>query len=231
MQDGQFTFRAGNHLLRFFAVRMLAPMENPMRVWFLSAGLALMCMAQNAAAGTVLIVGDSISAGFGLDTRLGWVSLLEQRLKREGFDDKVVNASISGDTSAGGQARLPALLAEHKPELVILELGGNDGLRGLLPTQLQQNLASMIRQLPQTRAPRCCCSACNCHPITVLDTPRPLPTSTATWRMRKTSRWCRFSSTAWAVYPTLMQADGIHPAAGAQDKLLENVWPTLKPLL
>ena len=115
-----------------------------MRVWFLSAGLALMCMAQNAAAGTVLIVGDSISAGFGLDTRLGWVSLLEQRLKREGFDDKVVNASISGDTSAGGQARLPALLAEHKPELVILELGGNDGLRGLLPTQLQQNLAAMI---------------------------------------------------------------------------------------
>ena len=115
-----------------------------MRVWFLSAGLALMCMAQNAAAGTVLIVGDSISAGFGLDTRLGWVSLLEQRLKREGFDDKVVNASISGDTSAGGRARLPALLAEHKPELVILELGGNDGLRGMLPTQLQQNLASMI---------------------------------------------------------------------------------------
>ena len=115
-----------------------------MRVWFLSAGLALMCMAQNAAAGTVLIVGDSISAGFGLDTRLGWVSLLEQRLKHEGFDDKVVNASISGDTSAGGQARLPALLAEHKPELVILELGGNDGLRGMPPAQLQQNLASMI---------------------------------------------------------------------------------------
>lgn len=115
-----------------------------MRVWFLSAGLALMCMAQNAAAGTVLIVGDSISAAFGLDTRQGWVSLLEQRLKAEGFDDKVVNASISGDTSAGGQARLPALLAAHKPDLVILELGGNDGLRGQPPTQLQQNLAAMI---------------------------------------------------------------------------------------
>ena len=117
-----------------------------MRVWFLSAGLALMCMAQNAAAGTVLIVGDSISAGFGLDTRLGWVSLLEQRLKQEGFDDKVVNASISGDTSAGGQARLPALLAAHKPSLVVLELGGNDGLRGQPPEQLQQNLASMIER-------------------------------------------------------------------------------------
>ncbi len=117
-----------------------------MRMWFLSAGLALMCMAQNAAAGTVLIVGDSISAGFGLDTSKGWVALLEQRLKQEGFDDKVVNASISGDTSAGGLARLPTALAEHKPGVVIIELGGNDGLRGQPPAQLKQNLASMIDQ-------------------------------------------------------------------------------------
>ena len=117
-----------------------------MRVWFLSAALALMCMAQTATAGTILIVGDSISAAFGLDTRLGWVSLLEQRLKEQGYDDQVVNASISGDTSAGGLARLPALLAEHKPDVVIVELGGNDGLRGQPPAQLQQNLASMIQQ-------------------------------------------------------------------------------------
>ena len=117
-----------------------------MRAWFLSAGLVLLLLSQGAAAGTVLIVGDSISAAFGLDTRLGWVSLLEQRLQKEGFTDKVVNASVSGDTSAGGQARLPALLAEHKPQLVILELGGNDGLRGQQPAQLQQNLASMIQQ-------------------------------------------------------------------------------------
>ena len=125
-----------------------------MRVWFLSAGLALMCMAQNAAAGTVLIVGDSISAGFGLDTRLGWVSLLEQRLKAEGFDDKVVNASISGDTSAGGQARLPALLAEHKPELVILELGGND--LPVLLTNLKGDVfeTTAAQQLPNGFNPR-----------------------------------------------------------------------------
>ncbi len=84
-----------------------------MRVWFLSAGLALMCMAQNAAAGTVLIVGDSISAAFGLDTRVGWVALLEKRLRDEGFKDQVVNASISGDTSAGGQARLPMACVDN----------------------------------------------------------------------------------------------------------------------
>lgn len=172
-----------------------------MRVWFLSAGLALMCMAQNAAAGTVLIVGDSISAGFGLDTRLGWVSLLEQRLKHEGFDDKVVNASISGDTSAGGRARLPALLAEHKPELVILELGGNDGLRGMLPTQLQQNLASMIDSSRASGAK-----------VLLLGMQLP-PNYGARYTQafaeaftkvadEKKSRWCRFFSTAWAVIQT-----------------------------
>lgn len=201
-----------------------------MRVWFLSAGLALMCMAQNAAAGTVLIVGDSISAAFGLDTRLGWVSLLEQRLRSEGFTDKVVNASISGDTSAGGQARLPALLAEHKPQLVILELGGNDGLRGQLPAQLQQNLASMIdssvasgakvlllgMQLPPNYGVRYTQAFAEVYQQLAKEKNIPL---------------VPFFLEGVGGHPELMQADGIHPAAVAQDKLLENVWPTLKPLL
>ena len=201
-----------------------------MRVWFLSAALALMCMAQNAAAGTILIVGDSISAGFGLDTRLGWVSLLEQRLIKEGHDDKVINASISGDTSAGGLARLPALLAEHKPDVVIVELGGNDGLRGQLPAQLKQNLASMIEASQQAGAK-------------VLLLGMQLPPNYG----------ARYTQAFAAVYgelanekkvalvpfllegvggkPELMQADRIHPAAGAQGLLLDNVWPVLKPLL
>ena len=201
-----------------------------MRVWFLSAVLALMCMAQNAAAGTILIVGDSISAGFGLDTRLGWVSLLEQRLSKEGHDDKVLNASISGDTSAGGLARLPALLAEHKPDVVIVELGGNDGLRGQLPAQLKQNLASMIEASQQAGAK-------------VLLLGMQLPPNYG----------ARYTQAFAAVYgelanekkvalvpfflegvggkPELMQADRIHPAAGAQGLLLDNVWPVLKPLL
>lgn len=201
-----------------------------MRVWFLSAALALMCMAQNAAAGTILIVGDSISAGFGLDTRLGWVSLLEQRLSKEGHDDKVLNASISRDTSAGGLARLPALLAEHKPDVVIVELGGNDGLRGQLPAQLKQNLASMIEASQQAGAK-------------VLLLGMQLPPNYG----------ARYTQAFAAVYgelanekkvalvpfllegvggkPELMQADRIHPAAGAQGLLLDNVWPVLKPLL
>lgn len=201
-----------------------------MRAWFLSAGLGLLLLSQGAAAGTVLIVGDSISAAFGLDTRVGWVALLEQRMKQEGFTDKVVNASISGDTSAGGQARLPALLAEHKPALVILELGGNDGLRGQQPTQLQQNLASMIdrsrdagakvlllgMQIPPNYGPRYTNAFKAVYSSLAED--RKVP-------------WVPFFLEGVGGNPELMQADGLHPAAVAQEKLLENVWPTLKPLL
>lgn len=201
-----------------------------MRAWFLSAGLGLLLLSQGAAAGTVLIVGDSISAAFGLDTRLGWVSLLEQRMKDEGFTDKVVNASISGDTSAGGQARLPALLAEHKPELVILELGGNDGLRGQQPAQLQQNLASMVdrsraagakvlllgMQIPPNYGPR----YTNAFKAVYSDV-----------AAEKNIPLVPFFLEGVGGIPELMQADGLHPAVGAQGKLLENVWPTLKPLL
>lgn len=201
-----------------------------MRMWFLSAGLALMCMAQNAAAGTVLIVGDSISAGFGLDTSKGWVALLEQRLKKEGFDDKVVNASISGDTSAGGLARLPAALAEHKPDVVVIELGGNDGLRGQPPAQLQQNLASMIQksqgsgakvlllgmQIPPNYGKRYVDSFAKVFSDVAEQKKVPL---------------VPFFLEGIGGHPELMQADGLHPAVAAQGKLLENVWPTLKPLL
>lgn len=201
-----------------------------MRMWFLSAGLALMCMAQNAAAGTVLVVGDSISAGFGLDTRKGWVALLEQRLKNEGFDDTVVNASISGDTSAGGLARLPAALAAHKPEVVIIELGGNDGLRGQPPAQLQQNLAAMIQQskkagakvlllgmrLPPNYGVRYTTAFAEVFPQVAKENDIPL---------------VPFLLEGIGGVPSMVQSDGIHPTAEAQSRLLDNVWPMLKPLL
>ena len=201
-----------------------------MRVWFLSAALALMCMAQNAAAGTILIVGDSISAAFGLDTRQGWVSLLEQRLREQGYDDKVVNASISGDTSAGGLARLPALLAEHKPDVVIVELGGNDGLRGQPLVQLQQNLARMIdasraaeaevlllgMRLPPNYGQRYTQAFANVY---------------ADLAAGKQVALVPFLLEGVGGVPGMMQADGIHPTAAAQPIMLENVWPTLEPLL
>lgn len=201
-----------------------------MRMWWLSAGLALCCLAQGAAAGTLLVVGDSISAGFGLDTRQGWVSLLQQRLKDQGFDDQVINASISGDTSAGGQARLPALLAAHKPDLVVLELGGNDGLRGQPPAQLQQNLASMIdharsagarvvllgMRLPPNYGVRYTTAFAQVYEQLAVDKKVPL---------------VPFFLEGVGGVPNMMQADGIHPAPAAQSRLLENAWPAIKPLL
>ncbi len=155
---------------------------------------------------------------------------MQTRLRQEGFDDKVVNASISGDTSAGGQARLPALLAAHKPAVVVLELGGNDGLRGQPPAQLRQNLASMVDQSRQAGAK-------------VLLLGMQLPPN---YGVRYTTAFAKvyeelakdkqvalvpFFLEGVGGVPELMQADGIHPAQGAQQRLLENAWPVLKPLL
>jgi acyl-CoA thioesterase-1 len=196
----------------------------------MSAIFTLLCWGQVALADTVLVVGDSISAAFGLDTRQGWVALLEKRLAEQGYEHQVVNASISGDTSAGGAARLPRLLAEHQPNLVILELGGNDGLRGQAPAQLQQNLASMIKQAQKTGAK-------------VLLLGMRLPPN---YGVRYTTAFAQvFASLAQEQQvalvpfflegvggvPAMMQRDGIHPAAAAQPLLLENLWPVLKSLL
>ncbi|QRY78507.1 arylesterase [Pseudomonas sp. PDNC002] len=201
-----------------------------MRAWLMGGCLALLLITQQAAAQTLLVVGDSISAGLGLDTSLGWVSLLDKRLKEQGFDYNVVNASISGDTTAGGLARLPALLSEQKPKLVVIELGGNDGLRGMAPAQLQQNLASMVDQSRQAGAK-------------VILLGMRLPPN---YGQRYTDAFAKvFDSVASEqkipLVPfflegvggvqDMMQADGIHPAVAAQPKLLDNVWPTLKPLL
>lgn len=201
-----------------------------MRAWRITALVALLLWAQGAVAGTLLVLGDSISAAFGLDTRQGWVSLLEQRLAAEGFAYQVVNASVSGDTSAGGLARLPTLLAEHRPQLVIVELGGNDGLRGQAPAQLQQNLAAMVQQSQKVGAK-------------VLILGMQLPPN---YGVRYTTAFAAVfpqvaNQTGAALVPfllegvggvpALMQDDGIHPGAAAQAQLLDNVWLSLKPLL
>lgn len=201
-----------------------------MRAWFLSAGLGLLLVSQGAMAGTVLIVGDSISAAFGLDTRVGWVSLLEQRLAGEGYKDKVVNASVSGDTSAGGLARLPALLAQYKPGLVILELGGNDGLRGQAPDQLQQNLASMIDSSEKTGA-KVLLLGMQIPPNYGPRYTQAFKAVYANLATEKNVALVPFMLEGVGGVPEFMQADGLHPAANAQGRMLDNVWPQLKALL
>lgn len=201
-----------------------------MRAWRITAVVTLLLWAQGAVAGTLLVLGDSISAAFGLDTRQGWVSLLEQRLAAEGFDYQVVNASVSGDTSAGGLARLPTLLAEHQPQLVIVELGGNDGLRGQPPAQLQQNLAAIIQGARESGAR-----------VLLLGMQLP-PNYGARYNALFSQVYADVAGAAQVPLlgffldgvggvPALMQGDGIHPNAAAQPRLLDNLWPQLKPLL
>jgi acyl-CoA thioesterase-1 len=208
---------------------MLLPMENPMRRWF--ASLALMLVwAQAATAGTILVVGDSISAGFGLDTGRGWVSRLDARLHEQGLDHQVVNASISGDTTSGGLTRLPALLERHRPQLVVIELGGNDGLRGQPPALMQKNLQTMVEASRRSGAK-------------VLLLGMQLPPN---YGERYTRAFAKvFEDVAVAAdvalvpfflegiggVPGMMQSDGIHPAEAAQTRLLDNAWPAIKPLL
>lgn len=201
-----------------------------MRAWLLGGCLSLLLLAQEAMAGTVLVVGDSISAAFGLESSQGWVSLLEKRLAEKGYKQRVVNASISGDTSAGGLSRLPALLAEHKPELVIIELGGNDGLRGQPPAQLQQNLAAMIdsakgqgasvlllgMRLPPNYGARYTTAFTNVY---------------SSLAAEKQVALVPFFLDGVGGVPEMMQSDGLHPRAQAQPRLLDNLWPTLEPML
>lgn len=201
-----------------------------MRGWLLGGALASLLWVQGALANTLLVVGDSISAAFGLETGQGWVALLERRLVERGLQYQVVNASVSGDTSAGGLARLPALLAIHHPQLVIIELGGNDGLRGQSPAQLQRNLAAMIDrsrtagagvmllgvQLPPNYGPRY--NQTFARVYTSLAEEKQVPV-------------VPFFLEGVGGVPGMMQPDGIHPAATAQVKMLDNVWPILEPLL
>ncbi|MBV2131259.1 arylesterase [Pseudomonas sp. MAP12] len=201
-----------------------------MRTWLLRGCLGLLLLAQNAAAGTLLVVGDSISAAFGLETRDGWVSLLASRLQREAPDWRVVNASVSGDTSAGGLSRLPALLEAHAPQLVLIELGGNDGLRGQPPLQLQQNLAAMIAQ---SRA-----AGAEVLLLGMKLPPNYGPRYTRAFEQvyvelaeRKQVPLVPFFLKGVGGVDGMVQGDGIHPTAAAQPILLENLWPTLQPLL
>jgi len=201
-----------------------------MRRWLKCGALALLCWTQGALAGTVLVVGDSISAAFGLETSQGWVHLLQERLVEGDESWRVVNASISGDTTAGGLARLDPLLEEHAPEVVILELGGNDGLRGQSPVQLKQNLAAMVRKsqeagakvlilgmrLPPNYGHRYTTAFAEVFPKVAQETGAAL---------------VPFVLEGAAGVPSMMQGDGVHPTAEAQPVLLENVWPALEPLL
>lgn len=181
----------------------------------------------------LLVVGDSLSAEYGLARGAGWVSLLEKRLAEQKADVQVINASISGDTTAGGRSRLPALLKQHRPDVVIVELGGNDALRGLPLGNTEDNLTAMARAV----------QAAGAKPLLV---GIQVPPNYGTDYMRRFSAVFEKvgAATKSPVVPfflrgvadgpdaaDMFQADRIHPLAKAHPRMLDNVWPDIKKLL
>lgn len=201
-----------------------------MRMWLRGGVLAALLWAQGALAGTALVVGDSISAAFGLETSQGWVHLLQQRLDEGDHDYRVVNASISGDTSAGGLSRLPALLREHQPDVVILELGGNDGLRGQPPAQLKRNLAA-ITEMSQEAGARVLLLGMRMPPNLGQRYTDAFAEAFDSLAAEMDLPYVPFLLEGVGGVPGMMQADRVHPTAQAQERLLDNVWPVLEPLL
>lgn len=187
-------------------------------------------MAAGTAAPAILVTGDSLSAAYGMGLDQGWVALLQQRLKQQGYPHRVVNTSVSGETTRGALARLPAELARHQPAIVLIELGANDGLRGQPVQNLRENLRRMVTLSRKSGA------------TPVLFEMR-LPANygaqyTEAFRQSfgELARAERvplvpFFMAAIALDPVHFLEDGIHPNAAAQAKLLDAVWPTLAPLL
>lgn len=178
----------------------------------------------------IVVVGDSISAGYGLELNDGWVTLLQQRLEDLGYEYKVVNASISGDTTAGGRSRLPRALARYEPELVVIELGGNDGLRGIQLSVMRENLRAMIEATRNANAE-----------VVLLGMRIPenygkryadaFFAAYADLASEYDLAYVEFFLNDVALDEKLMQNDGIHPNKAAQPKLLENAWPAIEKLI
>lgn len=186
--------------------------------------------ASSLDAPTVLVFGDSLSAGYGMDVDQSWTALLQSRLATQGYEHRVVNASISGETTEGGAARITAALDKFDPELVILELGGNDGLRGFPPERIKENLRSIIEA--------CKASGAGVVMLGIRIPPNYGPRYTRVFEniYRDLARqlevpWIEFFMDGVAMNKKLMQDDGIHPNAEAQPTLLDNAWPAIREVL
>jgi len=179
---------------------------------------------------TVLVLGDSLSAEYGLARGSGWVALLEQKLKQDKVAASIVNASISGETTSGGRARLPALLKQHKPDVVVIELGANDGLRGQPVTAAEANLRAMIEASQQARA-RVLLVGMRMPPNYGRDYTERFFGMYKALATQYKAPLVPFMLEGIADKPALFQADRMHPSAAAHPAILANIWPALAPLV
>jgi acyl-CoA thioesterase I len=198
---------------------------------FILAVLWLAAIPARAEMPTILVFGDSISAGYGLPrVEQGWVALLQAKLLKEGYGYEVVNASFSGETTAGGLARLPRALSLHHPSIVILELGGNDGLRALPIAPMRANLARMA-ELSTAAGAKIVLVGMRIPPNYGPQYTEQFSRVYAQLAHDEHLALVPFVLDGVALTPTLMQDDGIHPNGAGQPRLLDNVWPALAPLL
>jgi acyl-CoA thioesterase I len=178
----------------------------------------------------ILVFGDSLSAGYGLPQRKGWVDLLQKKLVDDGFDYRVVNASVSGETSLGGRNRFAAALATHKPQFVILELGSNDGLRGQPLSDLRNNLVAMIQEARRTRA-QVVLTGMRIPPNYGPDYTKKFQAVFTEVAHAERVPLVPFLLEGFASQREMFQSDGIHPNEQAQRLILANVWELLAPKL
>ena len=193
-------------------------------------GIVLLLLTSLAWGGSIVVMGDSLSAAYGIPRQQGWVALLEKRLDEHNLDFEVVNASISGETTHGGITRLPAILDQYKPTLVLLELGANDGLRGAPLTVIEKNLNQLVSQ-----------SLASGAQVLLMEMrippnygPRYSDGFSALFAQvaeQQNVPMVPFFMAPVVLQPELMQADGLHPNAQAQPALLDQVWLSLKDLL
>ncbi|WP_373419942.1 arylesterase [Herbaspirillum sp. RV1423] len=196
----------------------------------LAMPLLMLAASAYSAPKTLLVLGDSLSAEYGLARGSGWVALLDKRLQQEKLNTSIVNASISGETTIGGKTRLPALLSKHAPDVVIIELGANDALRGLQLEATQANLQALIDMSRAAKA-KVLLVGMQIPPNYGADyTNKFMQLFPAAARQNKTALVPFFLKDV-ADKPALFQADRMHPNEQAQSTLLDNVWPALKPLL
>jgi len=178
----------------------------------------------------LLVFGDSLSAGYGIPREQSWPALLAERLTKEGKPYTVVNASISGETTAGGRARLEAALKQHHPSLVIIELGANDGLRGLPLDQMRDNLTAMTRQ-SQSMGAKVLLVGMRLPPNYGLDYVSRFERTFPEVAKKEKTALLPFLLEPIAQESSAFQQDGLHPVAAAQTKLLNHLWKALSPLL
>ena len=190
--------------------------------------LASVCLS--AQSPVIMVFGDSLSAGYGLPQGKGWVDLLQQRLQRENYTYRVVNASISGETSLGGRNRLADALTQHHPVIVILELGANDGLRGQAPEATRENLLAMVRATRAAKA-KVLLVGMRIPPNYGPDYTEKFHASFVAVANQTQTPLVAFLLEGFADRRDLFQTDGIHPDVQAQSIMLDNVWGRLRPML